>query len=194
MFNLIKKILNISLLLDFIWGFFFGFIRSNHSRLASCIRSKIYKTDCLIDTDVFITNKNNFKAGHKSCLYHSCYILNTNGIFKIGNNSHLASYCYVNVCYGNIVIGNDVAIGPGSKIIAYSNHYHFGKKITEERITKDIVIKDNVFIGANCTILPGSIINENVVVGAGAVVKGELEANSIYVGIPSQKIKSNWYE
>lgn len=41
-----------------------------------------------------------------------------------------------------------------------------------------------VFIGANCVILPGSIIHENVVIGAGSVVKGEIEENSVYAGLP----------
>ncbi|MBT9314590.1 acyltransferase [Leptothoe spongobia] len=182
------------LIIDFFLGFIEAFIRGNHSELAVCLRRIVYKTECFIDTNVLITNKNNFKSGNKSCLYHACYILNTHGTFSIGDNSHLAAFCYVNVCHGTVSIGNDVAIGPGTKVIAYSNHYNFGKKVTEERVIKNIVIKNNVFIGANCTILPGSIINENVVVGAGAIIKGALEANSIYAGVPCKKIKSSWYE
>ncbi len=91
------------------------------------------------------------------------------------------------------MIGEDVAVGPGTKIIAYSNYYHPEKKVTEVKITGDILIKNNVFLGANCTILPGTIINENVIVGAGSLVEGELEANAIYVGIPCKKVKSDWY-
>lgn len=53
-----------------------------------------------------------------------------------------------------------------------------------------IVIKDNVFIGANSTILPGVTINENVVVGGGSVVAKDLEANSVYAGVPAKKIRS----
>jgi len=147
----------------------------------------------MIDTNVFIKNKKNFISGHGSCLYHSCYILNINGKFVIGNNSHLGAFCYVNVCYGKVTIGDDVVVGPGTKIIAYSNHYQHGKKVTEEKITRDVVIKNNVFVGANCTILPGTIINKNIIVGAGSVVKGELEANCIYAGVPCKKIKSGWY-
>lgn len=181
-------------ILDFLWGFLEIFIRENNSELAARLRKIVYQTECFIDTSVFITNKNNFKSGNKSCLYHACYILNTHGTFSIGDNSHLAAFCFVNVCHGKISIGNDVAIGPGTKVIVYSNHYSFGRKVTGERITKDVVIKDNVFIGANCTILPGSIINENVVIGAGSIIKGTLEENSIYAGVPCKKIKSNWYE
>jgi acetyltransferase-like isoleucine patch superfamily enzyme len=106
----------------------------------------------------------------------------------------LGAFCFVNVCYGTVSIGDDVAVGPGTKFIAYSNHYVQGKKVTDERITADIVIGNNVFIGANCVILPGTVIRDNVVVGASSIVTGELESNSIYAGVPCRKIKSGWYE
>lgn len=178
---------------DFIWQFIATAILSNHSVMASSLRRRLYRTVCMIDPNVFITNKNNFAAEKGSCLYEFCYILNNHGNFSIGRNSHLGAFCYVNVCYGNVMIGEDVAVGPGTKIIAYSNYYHPEKKVTEVKITGDILIKNNVFLGANCTILPGTIINENVIVGAGSLVEGELEANAIYVGIPCKKVKSDWY-
>jgi acetyltransferase-like isoleucine patch superfamily enzyme len=110
-------------------------------------------------------------------------------MFSLGKNSHLGAYCYVNVCFGSVQIGDHVAVGPGTKIISYSNHYALGEKVTEKTITADIVIGNNVLIGANCTLLPGSRIHDNVVIGAGAVVKGELAANAIYGGIPCSRIK-----
>ena len=174
--------------------FLFIPLRDNESKIASILRRKVYRTNCLIDTGVIIKNRNNFSSGQGSALYHFCYILNPHGYFKIGSNSHLGAYCYVNVCYGHVSIGNYVAIGPGTKIIAYSNNYEYGTKVTENKIIEDVRIKNNVFIGANCVILPGTIINDNVVVGAGSVVKGELEENSIYAGVPCRKIREGWYE
>lgn len=179
---------------NFLWQFVIGLIRGNDSMIASILRRKIYRTKCFIDTNVFIKNRNNFKAGQDSCLYHSCYILNSNGKFHIGNNSHLGAFCYVNVCYGKVLIGENVAIGPGTKIIAYSNHYERGKKVTDVRKTGDVVIGNNVFIGANCTILSGTVIHDNVIVAAGAVIKSELETNAIYGGVPGKLIKRGWYE
>lgn len=178
----------------FVWQLFEGVIRSNDSVIASFLRKKMYRTACMIDTNVVIKNKQHFTSGHGSALYHSTYILNTNGKFVIANNSHLGAFCYVNVCYGSVIIGDDVAIGPGTKIIVYSNNYQYAKKVTNEKITEDIIIKNNVFVGANCTILPGTIINDNVVIGAGSIVKGVLESNSIYAGAPCKKVKNGWYK
>jgi acetyltransferase-like isoleucine patch superfamily enzyme len=178
---------------EFIWQGIIAAVRSNDSRLAAWLRQKIYRTTCRIDTEVFITNRNNFHAGRGCWLYHGCYILNHHGYITMGNDSHLGAFCYVNVCHGEVRIGDDVAVGPGTKIIAFSNHYAQGKKVTEERRTGDIVIGNNVLIGANCTILPGTTIQDNVVVAAGAVARGVLECDSIYGGVPCQRLKAGWH-
>lgn len=52
-----------------------------------------------------------------------------------------------------------------------------------------IKIGNNVFIGTGCIILPGTIIGDDVVIGAGSVVKGIIDSESIYAGIPARKVK-----
>lgn len=49
-------------------------------------------------------------------------------------------------------------------------------------------IGDNVFIGMNAIILMGSHIGNNVIIGAGAVVSGVVEDDSVYAGNPARKI------
>lgn len=184
----------ISGLFSFIRGAFIQSLRANDSRLAAHLRQRMYRTGCYIDTGVFITNRTGFEAAAGSALYHGCYILNTFGEFSLGRGSHLGAYCYVNVNHGRVSIGDEVAIGPGCRLIVYSNHYEAGKKVTDLKVTQDITIGNNVFIGANCVILPGSVIADNTVIAAGAVVKGELDPNAIYGGVPCQKIQDGWYE
>jgi len=53
-----------------------------------------------------------------------------------------------------------------------------------------IQIGNNVFIGINATILPNTIIGDNVIVGAASLVKGQLRSNSVYAGIPAKYICS----
>ncbi len=195
MFTKLKSLYRIFLSLPmFVFNIPWNIILLNDSYFAHILRKKIIRTQCGIDTNVLIKNRNNFTAGEGSYLYHGCYILNSNGKFILGNNSHLGAYCFINVAYGTVCIGDDVAIGPGTKIFAYSNHFEREKRVTEVRINKDIIIKNNVFIGANCTILPGTTINDNVIVGAGSVIKGNLESNCIYAGVPCKRIKEKWYE
>ena len=49
-----------------------------------------------------------------------------------------------------------------------------------------IDIGDNVFVGANTTILPGVTIGSNVVVGAGSVVTKDLPSDGVYAGVPAR--------
>ena len=51
-----------------------------------------------------------------------------------------------------------------------------------------IVIKDNSYIGANVTILPGVTIGKNCIIGAGSVVTRDIPDNSVAVGVPCRVI------
>lgn len=53
-----------------------------------------------------------------------------------------------------------------------------------------ITIGNNVFIGVNATILQNTQIEDNVIVGAGSIVKGKLKNNGVYAGVPVRYICS----
>ena len=53
---------------------------------------------------------------------------------------------------------------------------------------KPVSIGNNVFLGWGCTILPGTTIGDNVVIGAGAVVTGTLRGGVVYGGNPAKPI------
>lgn len=169
-------------------------VRHNASALAGRLRRRRYRTRCLIDTAVVITSPADFSAGSGSALYHGAYVLNGPGTVRLGDRSHLGAMCYVNVLHGTLTIGNDVAVGPHTSIIVYSNHYERGGLVTEVRRQEDIHIGDNVFIGANCTILPGARIQDNVIIGAGSVVRGTLVTDTIYAGVPCRPVRRGWFQ
>lgn len=50
---------------------------------------------------------------------------------------------------------------------------------------RDIYVGENTFIGARVSILPGTTIGKNVIIGACAVVKGKIPDGSIVVGNPA---------
>ena len=54
----------------------------------------------------------------------------------------------------------------------------------------DIILKKNVWLGSNVTVLAGVTIGENTVVGAGSVVTKDLPANVLAVGVPAKVIKT----
>lgn len=59
----------------------------------------------------------------------------------------------------------------------------------QPHIEKDVVIKDDVWIGFGAIIMPGVNIGEGCVIGAGAVVTKNCEPYGVYVGVPAKLIK-----
>lgn len=89
---------------------------------------------------------------------------------------------------GKITIGNDCGISSGCTLLAV-NHNQTDTSIPmkEQGITCDpITIGNDVFIGANATILGNTKIGEGSFIGAGAVVSGEISPYSIVVGNPGR--------
>lgn len=52
------------------------------------------------------------------------------------------------------------------------------------------VIGNNVFIGVNSIILMGAHIGDNVIVGAGSVVSGQIPSNVVIAGNPAKIVRS----
>lgn len=88
---------------------------------------------------------------------------------------------------GGITIGDNVFIAPKVNLITI-NH-DFNPENRGATVAKPIVIKDNVWIGINSTVLPGVTIGENAIVGAGSVVTKDVEPNTIVGGNPAKFIK-----
>jgi acetyltransferase-like isoleucine patch superfamily enzyme len=132
----------------------------------------------------------NIKINSNTRIKNNVLIYTYNGFVKVGENCTINPFC---VIYGNggVTIGNNVLIAT-STIIVSSNHVFADLRIDINKQglkTKGIVIEDNVWIGANCTILDGSYISEGVIVAANSVVRGKLLKNSVYAGTPARFIK-----
>ncbi len=51
-----------------------------------------------------------------------------------------------------------------------------------------IEIGNNVFIGSRSVVLPGTKVEDNVIIGAGSVVTGHLKSGGVYAGVPAKRI------
>lgn len=119
----------------------------------------------------------------------------------------------------NIYLGNDIVIGMnctfvdnqeiriGDRVMIASNVQIYTAAhpvLPKERLVSDwkerkttffrtyarpVEIKDNVWIGGGCIILPGVVIGENSVVGAGSVVNRDVPANCVAAGNPCRVIR-----
>jgi virginiamycin A acetyltransferase len=113
------------------------------------------------------------------------------GDVHIGANSVINSGTVIYSGNG-VEIGKRVAIAANCTL-APTNHEIRDriKWITDQGFMTSrggIVIEDDVWIGANAVLLDGAILRRGCVVGAGTVVRGELEPYSINVGVPARRI------
>lgn len=89
-------------------------------------------------------------------------------------------------------IGNHVMMTGPVTILTHDYSWSVLKRKYGEIVgnQKYTVLKDNIFIGWGATILAGSYIGENTIIGAGSVVSGHLEGNAVYAGNPARRILS----
>jgi acetyltransferase-like isoleucine patch superfamily enzyme len=79
---------------------------------------------------------------------------------------------------GGLTLGNNVNIGQNS-ILTTTNHYKYDHR--KKSHTKGIKIGNNVWIGANVSIVAGTSIGDNVTIGAGCFIKGTIPSNCTVV-------------
>lgn len=89
-----------------------------------------------------------------------------------------------------VTIGDYCMIGPNTVISSVGHPLDAKGRREHLSLTAPIVIGDDVWIGANCVILPGVTIGNNVVVAAGAVVTKDVPDNCLVAGVPAQVKKT----
>lgn len=108
---------------------------------------------------------------------------------ELGDNSDIGLRCRLN---GKVIIGQNVIMAP--EVLMYTvNHNTINKEIaikyqgTTEM--KPIYIGDDSWICARAIILPGCHIGKGCVIGAGAVVTGNIPDYALAAGNPARVIK-----
>lgn len=111
--------------------------------------------------------------------------------------------------FTNLVLGNNVYLGHGAvldlkeRIVVEDNvtismgatmatHFHVGEIPMQARFpTKSgpICIRGNVYLGSNVVVLPGVEIGGGTVIGAGAVVIGDVPPGVVAGGVPARVLK-----
>ena len=91
---------------------------------------------------------------------------------------------------GGLTIGKNAVIS--TNVVVLSHDWSFLKreklKHNMDRAFSPVYIGEDVFIGASVVVLPGTRIGKSVIIGAGAVVKGDIPDYAIVVGNPAKII------
>lgn len=109
----------------------------------------------------------------------------------IGDRCRIGARCtlWAGPGTGRIVIGNDVLFAPEVMITAANYRYNDGQPVTDQAMDEgDVVIGDDVWLGARAILLPGARVGNGAIIGAGALVKGDIPPFSIAVGAPAKVV------
>lgn len=105
----------------------------------------------------------------------------------IGERVFINSGCHFQD-HGGIYIGDDCLIGHGV-VLATLGHNQIPER-RAECVPSPIHIGRNVWIGARAVVIGGVTIGDNSIIAAGAVVRSNIPANSIFGGVPAKHIKA----
>ena len=107
----------------------------------------------------------------------------------IGNNVFINYNCFFDAL-DNIIIGDNCNLAYGITISTSSHLIGDASRRAGENISQKVIIGKGSWIGARVTVLPGVTIGDGCIIAAGSLVNKDCDANSIYGGVPAQKIKS----
>ena len=127
----------------------------------------------------------NFRTGHNILIRENTEIgddvlVGTNSVIdgncKIGSRVSIQTNVYITAY---TVIEDDVFMGPCA-VTTNDKYMEYRAEL------KGAIIKRGAKIGANSTILPGIVIEENAIVGAGAVVTTDVKTAEVVMGVPAR--------
>jgi galactoside O-acetyltransferase len=135
----------------------------------------------------------NIQIGNKFSCGRFCSIYSSDGLVKIGNNVSISSSVIINADFGRIiVISDNCLIGPNVVIRSSSHNYKDKNMLIKNQghTPGEVILHEDVWIGANSTILPGVELSRGVVVAAGSVVTKSFPEYVLIAGAPAKIIES----
>lgn len=110
---------------------------------------------------------------------------------RLGEGTHVGehSLLWAGDSTGTITLGRQCLLGPHVMLTASNYGTEQGTPVMDQpKIERDIVVGDDVWIGANAVVTAGVTIGDGAVIGAGAVVTRDIPPQSIAAGVPARVI------
>jgi acetyltransferase-like isoleucine patch superfamily enzyme len=132
---------------------------------------------------------------HRAYVPAYCHVLKLWGMNISGKPRYIAPDCYFDDLR-LISLGDRVVFSTNVQCLTHD--YSVTTALTSVDRTpptdianeRPIKVGNNVFVGRNALLMPGTEIGDNVIVGAGSVVRGSIPADSIVIGNPGTRIGS----
>jgi acetyltransferase-like isoleucine patch superfamily enzyme len=159
--------------------------------------SRVYGQDITLGNNIFIDDRVLIYQGWEGesitldddvHLHRDTVIQNgQGGAIKIGAHTKIQLRCLFSAYRGSIIIGSGVQIAPNCSFFSYNHAAVRGIPIRKQLLQSrgNIVVGNDVWIGAGVTILDCVTIGDGAVIGAGSVVVHDIPDNAIAVGVPA---------
>jgi len=155
--------------------------------------------------NIYIKNNGKIEIGEKATINSNNYGYHINmhnkvklmadrpdAIIKIGASSRIHGSCIH--AFKRIEIGRNCLIAANCQIIDGSGHDvsfpDVENRINTRGEAREVIVEDNVWIGANCIILPGVRIGNGSIIAAGSVVTHDIPAMCVAGGNPAKVIRN----
>lgn len=116
----------------------------------------------------------------------------TGAVIEIGDDTRIHGSCFH--AYQRISVGKRCLIAANCQIIDCNGHdtsmENPAARVHTFGTARPVVIEDDVWVGMNSIVLPGTHIGAGSIVAAGSVVSSNVPSMSIVAGNPAKVIKS----
>ena len=114
----------------------------------------------------------------------------TDPVVRIGDRTMIGRGSHI-VGHFQIDIGSDVQTGPYVYITDQNHGYENPDEVVHVQWPHDVpvIIGDGSWLGTGVVILPGTELGRNVVVAAGAVVRGVFPDHCVIAGVPARIVR-----
>jgi len=134
------------------------------------------------------------KIGENTRIWQYCVILPD---AEIGDNCNICSHIFIenevkigdNVTiksgvqlWDGITIEDDVFLGPN---VTFTNELVPRSRVIDKSKFKKTIVKRGASIGANTTVLPGIVVGEYALIGAGSLINKNIPNNTLWFGTPA---------
>jgi acetyltransferase-like isoleucine patch superfamily enzyme len=170
-------------------------------KLLKPISIAIWYLEKAIDRLLMFVHSSRFGAFGSGALFHprSTIIKGYENIY-LGSHSTIGPNTVIYAIVSPLIIGKKTGIGPSCVLMTGNHSTHVVGKFYKEYTLNDkkpqddgaIVIQDDVWIGAGCTILKGVTIGRGSVVGAGSLINKNVAPYTIVAGNPFRVLKKRF--
>jgi len=151
-------------------------------------------SDYFVHPSAYVDEPCDIGAGTK--IWHFCHVMKNSRLGKkcilgqnvliandvvIGNNVKIQNNVSV---YTGVILEDDVFCGPSC---VFTNVINPRSQIVRRGAYQTTLVRRGATIGANATIVCGATIGRYAFLGAGAVVRGDVQDHALMLGVPAKQ-------